>query len=74
MLRSIYTPSAEFPLDICVATDREMPANADDMIAKVVPGSWCAVPRHIGSEDSCQRVTFFPDLPEPEAATAIFLP
>ena len=93
-------PPAEFRMDLCAATEREIADNAHGVIAKMLPGGRCAVLRHIGSDDTLgeairylyaswlpqsgeelrdfplylQRIRFFPDVPEHEAVTDIFLP
>lgn len=94
------TPPAEFRLDLCAATQREILPNDAGIVIKTIPGGRCALLRHIGSDDNlgaaahylyadwlpqsgeelrdfplyCQRVTFFPDVPEHEAITDIYLP
>jgi AraC family transcriptional regulator len=96
----ISTPSADFRLDLCAATDRDISPNSWGVAIKTIPGGRCATLRHIGSDDNlgealrylyavwlpqsreeprdfplyCQRVTFFPDVPEHEAITDIYLP
>lgn len=90
----------DYRLDICVATEREVPENPFGIVRKVIPAGRCAVLRHVGSEDTFaatvrylyaewlpqsgeeprdfplffQRVAFFPDVPEHEAVTDVFLP
>jgi len=94
------TPSADFRLDLCAATDRAIAANDDGVEAGVIPGGRCAVLRVVGASDDlepaalylyrdwlpasgeeprdfplyCQRLTFFPDVPEHEAITELYLP
>ena len=94
------TPPADFRLDVCAATERDISPNDAGIVAKTIPGGRCARLRHIGSDDTlaaaahhlyavwlpesgenlrdfplyCQRVTFFPDVPEHEAVTDLFLP
>jgi AraC family transcriptional regulator len=65
---------SDFRLDLCVATDREISPNEAGVVGKTIPGGRCAMLRHVGSEDSfgdfplyCQRISFFPDVPEHEA-------
>ena len=91
---------AEFRLDLCAATEREVAPNDAGIVARTIPGGRCAVLRHTGTDDGLgaalrylyadwlprsgeeprdfpaylQRVTFFPDVPEAEAVTDIFLP
>ena len=86
--------------DLCAATDRDVPANSQGVVAKVIPGGRCATLRHVGSDDTLgeavsylysqwlpqsgeeprdfplyfQRSKFFPDMPENEAVTDIYLP
>jgi AraC family transcriptional regulator len=90
----------DFRMDICAATDKDIPANEHGVIAKTIPVGRCAVLRHTGSDDTLpatvhllyaewlpqsgeelrdfplffQRVKFFPDVPEHEAVTDVFLP
>jgi AraC family transcriptional regulator len=94
------TPPAEFRFGLAAATDREIEANAEGVVAGRIPGGRCAVLRHVGSEATLgptirflfaewlpssgealrdcppflQRVAFFPDVPEHQAVTDIFLP
>ena len=42
----------DFRMDICAATDKEIPANEYGVIAKTIPAGRCAVLRHIGSNDT----------------------
>ncbi len=96
----ITTPPADFRIDLCAATEREVLPNDAGIVVKTISGGRCAVLRHIGSDDTfgaaarflyadwlpqsgeelrdfplyCQRVTFFPDVPEHELITDIFLP
>jgi AraC family transcriptional regulator len=91
---------ADYRLDLCAATDRDVIGNASGIVCKTIPGGRCAVLRHIGSNDMLgetikflyaewlpqsgealrdfpiylQRVKFFPDVPENEAITDVFLP
>lgn len=93
-------PPADFRLDLCAATDRQIAPNDAGIVAKVIPGGRCAVLRHVGPDEGLrdaiihlyadwlpqsgeeprdfplyiQRVSFFPDVPENEAVTDIFLP
>jgi AraC family transcriptional regulator len=94
------TPPQDFRLDLCAATEVEIAANDEGMVAKTLPGGRCAVLRHTGSDETLgaavkylyaqwlpqsgeelrdfpafvQRVKFFPDVPESEAVTDVFLP
>ena len=94
------TAPAEFRLDLCAATEREVAPNDAGIVARIIPGGRCAVLRHTGTDDGLgaalrylyadwlprsgeeprdfppylQRVAFFPDVPEGEAVTDIFLP
>lgn len=94
------TPPARYRFDICAATNRGVTDNPFGVVEKTIPGSRCAVLRHVGSDDALgealsylyatwlpssgeeprdfplylQRVHLFPDVPEHEAVTDIFLP
>lgn len=94
------TPSAEFRFGLAAATDRDIAANAEGVVAGKIPGGRCALLRHVGSEAALgptirflfaewlpqsgetlrdlppylQRIAFFPDVPEHQAVTDIFLP
>lgn len=41
-----------FRMDICAATDKDIAANEQGVIAKIIPAGRCAVLRHIGSNDT----------------------
>jgi AraC family transcriptional regulator len=41
-----------FRMDICAATDKEIPPNEYGVIAKTIPAGRCAVLRHVGSNDT----------------------
>lgn len=96
-----HDPFAELDrVDLCAATDRIIAANAEGVVAGIIPAGRCAVLRQIGGGDDlrtsatwlygqwlpgsgreprdfpmfAQRVSFFPDVPEQEAITDIFLP
>lgn len=47
----LTTPPADYRIDICVATDKEITPNDAGIIAKVIPGGPCAKMRHVGSND-----------------------
>lgn len=94
------TPPAEYHMDLCVGTDRQIEANSEQVEAGTIPGGRCAVLRVVGNTDNlepaglylyrdwlpaigeeardfplyCQRVTFFPEVPEHEAIAELFLP
>jgi AraC family transcriptional regulator len=42
----------DFRMDICAATDKDIPANEHGVIAKTIPAGRCAVLRHTGSNDT----------------------
>jgi AraC family transcriptional regulator len=42
----------DFRMDICVATNKEIPANEYGVVAKTIPAGRCAVLRHVGSNDT----------------------
>jgi AraC family transcriptional regulator len=42
----------DFRMDICAATDKDIPANEHGVIAKTIPAGRCAVLRHTGSDDT----------------------
>ena len=46
------TEPAEFRLDLCASTEREVAPNDAGIVAKVIPGGRCAVIRHVGSDDT----------------------
>lgn len=94
------TPPAEFRLDLCVGTDRAVPANGEGVEAGMIPEGRCAMLRVIGQSENlegpalflyrdwlpasgeeprdyplfCQRVSLYPDVPEHETVTDLFLP
>ena len=94
------TPPAEFRFGLAAACDRDIAANAEGVVAGLIPGGRCAVLRHVGSEATLgatirflfadwlphsgetlrdfppylQRLAFFPDVPEHQAITDLFLP
>lgn len=94
------TPPAEYRVDLCVGTDRPIPANGEQIEAGTIPGGRCAVLRVVGNTDNlepaalylyrdwlpasgeeardfplyCQRLAFFPEVPEHEAVAELFLP
>ncbi len=43
---------AEFRLDLCASTEREVAPNDVGVVTKVIPGGRCAVIRHVGSDDT----------------------
>jgi AraC family transcriptional regulator len=93
-------PPAEYRMDLCVGTDRQIEANGDGVRAGLIPGGRCAMLRVVGNTDNlepaalylyrewfptsgeeaqdfplyCQRLTFFPEVPEHEAVADLFLP
>lgn len=90
----------DFRIDLCAATDADVPPNRAGIVAKTIPSGRCAVLRHVGSDDGlgrairhlygtwlphsgealrdhplyCQRVKFFPEVPEHESVFDVFLP
>ena len=94
------TPGERFRFGLAAATDREIDANAEGVVASRIPGGRCAVLRHVGSEATLgpsirflfaewlpasgealrdfppylQRVAFYPDVPEHQAISDLFLP
>ena len=42
----------EFRFDICGTIKSDVPANAQGVISKIIPGGRCAVVRHLGSTDA----------------------
>jgi AraC family transcriptional regulator len=42
----------DFRMDICAATDKDIPANEYGVVAKTIPAGRCAVLQHIGSNDT----------------------
>jgi AraC family transcriptional regulator len=94
------TPPDAFHLDLCAATNRPIEANAQGVVAGMIPGGRCAVLRVIGSSENlerpalllyrdwlpssgreardfplfCQRISFYPDVPEHETITDLLLP
>jgi AraC family transcriptional regulator len=90
----------DFRLDLCAATDGEIPPNEAGIVAGSIPPGRCARLRQIGSSDDLgaaisflyrdwlppsgeeprdaplfvQRVSLYPEVPENEAITDIFLP
>ncbi|NQD38487.1 AraC family transcriptional regulator [Permianibacter sp. IMCC34836] len=46
------TAPAAFRLDLCAATDRDIPANDFGIVAKTIPAGRCAVLRHTGTDDT----------------------
>ena len=94
------TSPAEFRFGLAAATDRDIAANAEGVVAGTIPGGRGAVLRHVGSEATLgpalrflfaewlpqcgetprdfppylQRIAFFPDVPEHQAVTDLFLP
>jgi len=93
-------PPAEYRMDLCVGTDRQIEENSDGVKAGLIPGERCAVLRVVGNTDNlepaalylyrdwlpasseeardfplyCQRLSFFPEVPEHEAVADLFLP
>jgi len=45
------TRPADFRLDLCVATEREVVADGSGVEAGLIPAGRCAVLRHVGSDD-----------------------
>jgi AraC family transcriptional regulator len=43
---------ADYRIDLCVATEREIAANPEGILGKIIPGGRCAVLRHVGSDDT----------------------
>lgn len=96
----VSTPSADYRMDLCAATEMEIAPNPQGVVAAIIPTGRCAVLRHTGPDDTLrdtvmvlyndwlpqsgealrdfplyfQRVRFFPDVPEHEAVTDVFLP
>jgi AraC family transcriptional regulator len=81
------TAPEDFRFDICAAIDRGVAENPFGVVEKTIPGGRCAVVRYLystwlpasGEEPRdfplfLQRVRFFPDVPEHEAVTDVFLP
>jgi AraC family transcriptional regulator len=50
---------ADFRLDLCAATEREIAPNAFGVVAKTLPGGRCAQLRHIGSDDTLPATIAF---------------
>jgi AraC family transcriptional regulator len=49
----------DYRIDLCVATDQEIPENEFGIRRKTIPGGKCAVLRHIGSDDQLSdRITY----------------
>lgn len=46
------TPPAEFRLDLCAATDHEIPENTHGVVEQTIPAGRCAVLRHVGTDDT----------------------
>ena len=44
------TPPAEYRIDLCAATERELPANSAGVVKKTIPAGRCARLRHIGPD------------------------
>ena len=53
------TPPADFPLDLCAATDRPVAPNDEGIVAKVIPSGRCAVLRHVGPEESFVAALYY---------------
>lgn len=94
------TPPADYVIDLCAATDRPLPSDAEDILTGLIPAGRCACLRIVGSSDDlrpaasflygvwlpdsgeevrdfplfAERVRFFPDVPEHEAVTDLYLP
>ncbi len=53
------TPPDDYRIDLCVATDREIPENEFGIRRKTIPGGKCAVLRQMGSDDQLSdRITY----------------
>lgn len=48
-----------FRLDLCVAVDAPVTANAQGVVDGVIPGGRCAVLRHVGSDDTLAEAIRF---------------
>jgi AraC family transcriptional regulator len=44
------TPPAEYRIDLCAATERQLPANSAGVVKKMIPAGRCARLRHIGPD------------------------
>ncbi|WP_327791972.1 GyrI-like domain-containing protein [Gluconobacter japonicus] len=79
----------DYRLDLCVGTERVFEAGNEDIVSSIIPGGRCAVLRVVGHTDDletaafylyrdfplyCQRIAFFPEVPEHEAVADLFLP
>jgi AraC family transcriptional regulator len=53
------TPPADFRFDICGSVTEEVPANAQGLITKLIPGGRCAVVRHVGSRDRISESVYY---------------
>jgi AraC family transcriptional regulator len=45
------TEADQYRIDICAATDKEIPSNTLGIVEKIIPAGRCAVLRHVGSDD-----------------------
>jgi AraC family transcriptional regulator len=74
------TPPEEFRFSLCAATDKPIGPNETGVSASIIPGGRCALLRHTGSDDQLGRsilhlyAKFFPDVPDSQAVTDIYLP
>ena len=46
------TPPEEFRLDLCAATDQDIPENTHGVVMQTIPAGRCAVLRHTGTDDT----------------------
>ena len=44
-------PPEQFRLDLCAATDKDLPPNDEGLVARVIPAGRCALLRHVGPEE-----------------------
>jgi AraC family transcriptional regulator len=94
------TAPENFRFDICGSIDADVPANAQGVVTRLIPGGRCALVRHLGSRDAMDEkvhylygkwlpasgeelrdfpcffhyVNLFPEVPEHELITDIYLP
>ena len=50
---------ADFRLDLCAATGREVAENEFGVVEKTIPGGRCAVLRHVGSDDALPETVWY---------------
>jgi AraC family transcriptional regulator len=53
----VDTPPENYRIDLCVATDQEIPENEFGIFRKTIPGGKCAVLRQIGSGSSDDQLS-----------------